>query len=176
MLYDYTATTPELVAQIGTDAITAAETLVATAINSTPRSWDTTIAPLEDAMALLGAAYGQSPFMARVHPDKDVRDSATEVEEQLTKWSTDLVFRSDLYAAVREYSESEEAKSLTGTRARLVEHMMRDFRRAGHELSSEDRAELQRLQQRLIELQVAYSKNLDEWEDSIQVTRDDLAI
>ena len=175
MLYDYTTTTTDLVTQIGTDAIAAAEELVTAAINSSPRSWETTIAPLENAMALLGAAYGQSPFMARVHPDKDVRDAATEVEEQLTKWSTDLVFRSDLFTAVREYSESDEANDLTDTRARLVEHMMRDFRRAGHELSSEDRGELQRLQQRLIELQVAYSKNLDEWEDFIEVTPDDLA-
>ena len=175
MLYDYTATTTELVAQLGTDAIAAADTLVASAINNLPRTWENTVAPLEEAMAVIGTAYGQSPFMARVHPDKDVRNRATEVEEQLTKWSTDLVFRTDLFTAVREYSESDEATSLSGTKRRLIEHMMRDFRRAGHELSPEDRAELQRLQQRLIELQVSYSKNLDEWEDFIEVDPDDLA-
>jgi len=175
MLYDYTDTTTELVAQIGTDAMAAADRLVDTAVSAMPRSWQNTIAPLEDAMALMGVAYGRSPFMARVHPDGNVRNEATVVEEHLTKWATDLVFRTDLFNAVREYSESAEAADLPGTKARLIEHMLRDFRRAGHELSTEDQTELQRLQQRLVELQVAYSKNLDEWDDFIEVTRDDLA-
>ncbi|MDJ0952517.1 MAG: M3 family metallopeptidase [Acidimicrobiia bacterium] len=174
MLYDYTSTSADLVDEIGNDAIAKADDLVSRSVASSPRSWADTIAPLEAASVVLGEAYGRSPFMARVHPDKAVRDKATEVEERLTKWTTDLVFRTDLYAAVREYSETDEAASLTGTKARLIEHWMRDFRRAGHELAEDDRAELQRLQQRLIELQVEYAKNLDEWEDSIEVTRGDL--
>ena len=175
MLYDYTTITADLVDQIGNDAIAAADKLVTDSVGSSPRSWAQTIVPLEAAGTVLGEAYGRSPFMARVHPDKTVRDKATEVEERLTKWATDLVFRTDLYEAVREYSETEEAAALTGTKARLIEHWMRDFRRAGHELSESDRAELQRLQQRLIELQVEYAKNLDEWDDFIDVTRTDLS-
>jgi thimet oligopeptidase len=174
MLYDYTSTTVELVERIGADAIAAADALVDEAVASSPRSWDATIAPLEAASTLMGTAYGRSPFMARVHPDKAIRDKATDVGELLTKWGTDLVFRTDLYNAIREYNETDEAGSLTGTKARLVEFWMRDFRRAGHELSTANRDELQRLQQRLIELQVEYSKNLDEWDDFIEVTKDDL--
>ncbi|MCP4965434.1 MAG: Zn-dependent oligopeptidase [bacterium] len=174
MLYDYTSITADRVTEIADDAIASADSLVADAVTSEPRSWATTIAPLEQAGTIMGDAYGQSPFMARVHPDKEVRDRATEVEEQLTKWGTDLMFRPDLFAAVKEYSATDEAQSLTGTKVRLVEFWLRDFRRAGHELSESDQAELQRLQKRLIELQVEYSKNLDEWEDSIEVTRDDL--
>ena len=175
MLYDYTATTVDPIEKIGDDAISAANALVARAVASAPRTWDATITPLEDAGTLMGAAYGQSPFMARVHPDKDIRAKATEIEEKLTKWGTDLVFRTDLYEAVREFSETDEARGLSGTEARLVEHLMRDFRRAGHELSAADRGELQRLKQRLIELQVEYSKNLDEWDDFIEVAPEDLS-
>lgn len=174
MLYDYTATTADLVVRIGEDAIARAEALVESAVASSPRTWENTIEPLEEVGTILGEAYGRSPFMARVHPDREVRDNANAVGERLTKWATDLVFRTDLYEAVREYSETDEAGALTGLEARLVEHWLRDFRRAGQELSAEDRAELQRLQQRLIELQVAFSQNLDEWDDYIEVTRDDL--
>lgn len=175
MLYDYTSTTTALVERIGEETIHAAEDLVTSAVSASPRSWENTIAPLEEVGTLLGEAYGKSPFMARVHPDREVRDKATEIGERLTKWGTDLIFRTDLYNAIREYSETEEASNLSGLEARLVEHWMRDLRRAGHELSASDRDELQRLQQRLIELQVEFSKNLDEWDDFIEVTRDDLA-
>ena len=175
MLYDYTTISADLVATIADEAIKTADSLVSTAVASSPRTWTDTIAPLEEAGALVGVAYGRSAFMARVHPDREVRDVAAGVEETLTKWATDLVFRDDLYAAVKEYSESREAETLTGTRARLIAHWIRDFRRAGHELSASAREELQRLQIRLIELQVEYSKNLDEWEDCIEVTQEDLS-
>ncbi len=174
MLYDYTSTTADVITKIAEDAIAKAEALVATAIASSPRTWADTIEPLEQAGTIMGEAYGRSPFMARVHPEKLIRDRATEIEERLTKWGTDLVFRSDLFEAVLAYSTTEEARSLAGTKARLVEFWLRDFRRAGHELSTEAQTQLQRLQQRLIELQVEYSKNLDEWEDSVEVTRQDL--
>lgn len=175
MLYDYTSTTADGIDQIADAAISNAETLVDQAIASTPRTWAETIGPLEQAGTIIGDAYGRSPFMARVHPDREVRDRATEIEERLTKWGTDLIFRTDLFEAVKAYSTTDEAQSLTGTKARLVQFWLRDFRRAGHELLASDQAELQRLQKRLIELQVEYSKNLDEWEDSIEVRREDLS-
>jgi thimet oligopeptidase len=176
MLYDYTSTTPEGVDATADTAIAQADELVAQVVAVTaPRTWANTIAPLEVAFTIMGDAYGQSPFMARVHPDKEVRTRAAAVEERLAKWGSDLVFRSDLYEAVKEYSETAEATDLEGTRARLVEFWMRDFRRAGHQLDGEDQAELKRLQQRLIELQVEFSKNLDEWEDHIEMDCDDLS-
>jgi Zn-dependent oligopeptidase len=176
MLYDYTSTTPESIDAIADEAVRRADELVSRVVAATePRTWNNTIAPLETAFTIMGDAYGRSPFMARVHPNKDVRQRAAAVEERLAKWGNDLVFRSDLYEAIKGYSQTEEAAQLQGTRARLVDFWMRDFRRAGHELDEDDQAELKRLQQRLIELQVEFSKNLDEWEDNIEMTRDDLA-
>jgi thimet oligopeptidase len=176
MLYDYTSTTPGGIDAIANKAIAAADEFVADTVAAPdPRTWASTIAPLERAGTIMGDAYGQSPFMGRVHPDKTVRNRAAEIEERLAKWGTELVFRTDLYEAVSAYAATPEANALTGTKARLIEHWMRDFRRAGHELPAADQAELKRLQQRLIELQVEFSKNLDDWEDFIEVTRDDLA-
>lgn len=176
MLYDYTSTTPDGIDAIADKAIVAADEFVAQSVAAPdPRTWTSTIAPLERAGTIMGDTYGQSPFMGRVHPDKAVRNRAAEIEERLAKWGTELVFRADLYEAVSAYAATPEADALTGTKARLIEHWMRDFRRAGHELPTAEQAELKRLQQRLIELQVEFSKNLDDWEDFIQVTRDDLA-
>ncbi|MDJ0924057.1 MAG: M3 family metallopeptidase [Acidimicrobiia bacterium] len=175
MLHDYTSTTADGIEVIAESAIAQADELVAAVVAApAPRTWANTMAPLEEAGTIVGDAYGQSPFMARVHPDKEVRARGAAIEERLAKWGTELVFRPDLYEAVKEYAESDDASGLGGTAARLVAFWLRDFRRAGHGLSPEAQSELKRLQQRLIELQVEYSKNLDEWEDHIEVTRDDL--
>ena len=174
MLNDYTNVTPEFIASVTTAAIEAAERLVGDAATAEPVSWEATMLPLETAGEIVTDAYGQGPFLARVHPDKAVQAEAVKQEEILQKWSTDLVFRRDLFEKVAEFAASAEADQLAPTRRRLVEHWMRDFRRAGHELDEATRTALQAKQQRLIELQVAFSKNLDEYEDFIDVTAEQL--
>ena len=92
--------------------------------------------------------------MAKVHPDPEVRVAASEAEERLDKWATDLTFRRPVYEALITYADSEGAAALEGTSRRLLDHWLRDFRRAGHELDDASRTELQRLQNRLVELPV----------------------
>src|SRR3954470_7017872 len=57
---------------------------------------------------------------------------------------------------------------------RLVELMMRDFHRAGVDLSDEQREKLVALRSRLAELQTRFSSNLDEDTTSVQMTREEL--
>ena len=175
MLNDYTSISPADVTDVTESAITAAEALVDRAAAAKTLTWDTTMALLEEAGALVADAYGKGPFLARVHPDKEVQTRAVLLEERLQKWSTDIAFRRDLYETVKAYADGEDAASLSPIRRRLVDHWMRDFRRAGHELDDAARASLQEKQLRLIELQVEFSKNLDEWDDGIDVTEAELA-
>ena len=143
MLHDFTTTTPESVAAITDGAITAADLLIgAAAAAGQARTYANTLARLEDAGTVISDAYGQGPFMARVHPDPAVRAVATLQEERLAKWGTDLMFRRDLFTAISEFAATEEAASLSGTRRRLLDEWVRDFRRTGHELDADDRARL----------------------------------
>jgi thimet oligopeptidase len=175
MYYDYAAVTPQTVSADVENAIAAGERLI-TAITGYhgDREWASTLAPLDRLAEVAARAYGTGPFMARVHPDKAVRDAASDAEERLSKWLSDLPFRRDLYEAVEAYATTEEAKSLTGERARMLEFVRRDFRRAGHALTEAERAEVQRHRTRLVELDVAFNKNLDEYEDGLDLTRDQL--
>ena len=158
------------------DAIAAAETLVTSIVEVDGiRSYANTMAPLDEAGTIVADAHGRYSLMGRVHPDPDVRAAGLQTEERLTKWSSDLAFREDLYAAVRGFSTTAEAVSLDGLSRRALDFALRDFRRAGQELDAERRAELQSLRQRLIELQVTFGRNLDEWKDFIEVTEDELA-
>jgi thimet oligopeptidase len=174
MLSDYTGVTAESVKQETDAALAAADELVAGAV-AAPPSFEGTLLPLELAAAELTRAYGRTGFMGQVHADEVVRDAGTEAEERIYKWRVALVFRGDLYRAVRAFADSDEARGLDGERARLVEHWLRDFRRAGHELDADARAELERLRTRLVEVEVAYQRNINEYRDWIEVTREQLA-
>lgn len=175
MISDYSTVTPDSVRAAVEAAISTCEDLAAGVACASERTWDTTMAPLDEIGVVVSEAYGVGPFMARVHPSSEVRDAAQEAEERLDKWATDLAFRRDLYEAVEAYAATPEAAALTGEEARFLEFTRRDFRRAGHALDDEARAELQRLRARLVELGVAFSRNIDEYQDALELSREDLA-
>lgn len=172
---DYTTTTAEDVSQITANAIEAADQLVALLVGvDGQRTYDNTMQPLDDLGVVIGDANGRGSFMARVHPDEEVRQAAVAAEEKMAKWSSELLMRTDLADAVKAYADTENAANLTGLWQRNLRFWLRDLRRAGHDLVEEDRNRLRELRQRLIEVQVAYRSNLDEWDDGIEMALEDL--
>jgi Zn-dependent oligopeptidase len=138
------------------------------------RTFENTMLPLDEISDLLAKATTRFVFMGYVHPDKDVRSAGKAAEEKMGNFGVEMVFRDDLNAAVQEYAATDEAKGLEGERARFLEFGLRDLRQAGHELSPEGRARVKEMTQRLVELGVRFQENIDEWEDHILVTRDEL--
>ncbi|MDP8959563.1 MAG: Zn-dependent oligopeptidase [Actinomycetota bacterium] len=175
MLHDYRQVTPASVEEVTDQALQEAEQVVARVEqHAGPRSFANTTLPLDEVTALLGSAYGRGAFMSRVHGDPEVRRVATEAQERLDKWRVELLFRDELYRALRDYAETEDARRLSGERRRLLEHWLRDFRRAGHDLAPEQRAEVERLRSRLVELEVAFQRNVDDYQDALELTREEL--
>lgn len=176
MLHDYTQANADTVAAETDAAIQHAERLIAGAVAAagTP-TFDSVLLPIEMAGATVAEGYGRGAFLAQVHPEAAVRDAAQEADERVTKWRAALPYRDELYRAVSAYARTEDAKQLTGERRRLLDFWLRDFRRAGQELSTDRRRTLEELRSRLVELEVAFQRNVNEYEDAIEVTREQLA-
>jgi thimet oligopeptidase len=175
MLFDYTTASAKGIGQQVTEVLNRADAMVSGIVDpDAPSRFATTLGVLEDISDLLSTNYGQTAFMGYVHPDKEVRDAGNAAEERLQKWGVELIFREDLYRAVKAFSETDEAKTLQGEQARLLEFTMRDFRRAGHELTPEVRAEVKKFTERLVELGIAFQRNIDEHRDFLIVTKEDL--
>jgi Zn-dependent oligopeptidase len=176
MTHDYTTTTAQAVRSAAEHALADAEALIASAAASVDApSFDATMRQIELAGAAATTGYGVSAFMNYVHPEASVRDAGRAAEEQIAKWNVGLPFREDLYRAVRAFSETAEAAALEGQQKRLLEFWMRDFRRAGQGLPPEQKAELESLRNRLVELEVAFARNINEDQEGIEVTREGLA-
>lgn len=175
MLFDYTTATARSIEAALDAALARADGFIAEMVNcQDPRTFANTLEPAERAAQTVAVAYGQGPFLGETSPDDEVRKTARTLEEKLAKWGVDLVFREDVYQAVAGYAATDEAASLSGERARLLEFTLRDFRMAGHELAMDDREKLKELNERLVELSIAFSTNIAEYEDYLVVTRADL--
>jgi Zn-dependent oligopeptidase len=174
--YDYTAVSAATVAAEADAALSRADELVERAVSPTDDpTFAGTLQLLELAGAEVAIGYGRSAFMAHVHSDAAVRDAGQAAEERMNKWRVAVLFRDDVFRAVSAFADTEEAAALDGERRRLLEHWQRDLRRAGHELAPEARGELEGLRARLVELEVAFQRNINEYRDWIEVDRDGLA-
>ena len=174
--YDYTSVTAVSVAAEADAALQRANELVERAVAPTDDpTFAGTLGLLELAGGEIASGYGRSAFMAHVHPEEAVRDAGQAAEEAMNKWRVAILFRDDVYRAVVAFAATDEASALDGERRRLLEHWQRDLRRAGHELAPAERAELEQLRSRLVELEVAFQRNINEYKDWIEVDRDGLA-
>ena len=174
-IFDYMVIDVALVEEITSGAIAEAEDMLSEVLDADlPRTYCNTLAPLEEAGDVVGRAFGTAGFMGYVHTDQEVRDAGRASGERLSKWHTELAFNPRLYHSVEAFSATEEAGSLSGERARLLEFVRRDLKRAGHHLPAESQARVKELTGRLIELGVAFGQNIAEYDDALEVTREDL--
>ncbi len=137
------------------------------------RTFDNTIGAIDDMLANLGLAVEMPMFMAYVSTDAAEREAGQKAEEDVNNWYIDLGKRVDLYQAVKAYAAT--TPSLEGEQKRLLEHTLRDYRRAGMELSAEKREELTATEKEINRLSIEFEKNIREDATRIPLTRAELA-
>ncbi|MGI9667757.1 MAG: M3 family metallopeptidase [Acidimicrobiia bacterium] len=170
MTYDLSRATPESIEAATATAIARADALVDEAVSGTGSSFAERIAPLDRAAGLIQDASGYGPFLTHFHTEKAVRDAGNDASQKLSTWSTDLVARRDVYDAVN----AVDIDDLEGLERKSADEWVRDLHRAGHQLAASDREQVQKLRQRLVEIEIEFSTNIAEYEDHLDVPIEDL--
>ncbi len=142
------------------------------AVPDRERTFDNTVRALDDLLAHLELDTNFTMFMAYVSTDADERDRGQDAERTVTAWLIDLGQNEDLYRAVKSYADRGE--TLDPVDQRLLDHIMRDFRRAGMMLSASDRARLAELQKEISELQIEFNANIREDDSRVPLLRSEL--
>ena len=174
--FDYTIVTPEATRVGAEDAVARCDAILDALVAVPPaeRTFANTVQPLDEVRAVLGLAGGRYGFLSNVAPDAALRDAAHEVEQRLAGYSTSIGFREDVFAALTAYAAQPEAESLGPIEARFLDHALRDFRRTGFALDEKVRARVQELKEHLVTLGLEFRRNIDESDDALWLTREDL--
>ena len=138
------------------------------------RTFDNTMLELDNIYNKAGNVYGCVYLMGSVHPDDAVRNQAQESNAEFAKFFNEISLDENLYRAVKDYSESAEAKSLTGYQQRFVEKTVKDFERNGFALSKEKRDELKVINDKLSDLSILFQKNIAEASDYLIVNESEI--
>jgi len=139
------------------------------AIPKEKRTFDNTMLELDNIYNNAGNVANSIYLMSNVHPDDAVREQATESNSVFDKFFNSVQLDENLYRAVKDYSESAEAKSLTGYKAKFVEETVRDFERNGFALSKEGRDKLKDINDKISDLSLLFQKNIAEVDDYLMV-------
>jgi thimet oligopeptidase len=178
VLFDYSTATPDTIRVATDEAIERCDALLA-AIVAAPddgRTFANTVLPLDDVGEALSDVTGYQAFLAYVSPEEAIRDAAHAAEEQVNTYSTGIGFRADVYAALQAFADSgNSGGTLDEQEARLLERALRDFRRNGMALDVEQRDQLRTLKERLVTLGIEFSRNIVEYDDGIEVSREELS-
>ena len=175
-LPDYASiTTGDLAAACGA-ALEECDALLAelVAVPAEQRTFVNTVLTLEEARAAAYEAKAAWCLLAEAYPDLSLQQCAREWGERLAKRMVGIELDERVYRAVREYAESEQAAALAGTDARLLGHLLRDYRRSGIDLPDAERERVRALRDELVELDSAFHATLAGWSDGIVVERGEL--
>jgi len=135
-------------------------------------TFENTLVSLARAEAKFSVDNSVLDFPQYVSTDSAVRDASAASDKRVSEFLVELGMNEQLYGAVRRLADTKP--DLQGEDARYLKFILRDFRRNGLELGSEQRAELMAIKKRISELTIDYQKNLNEDTTSIVVRKKDL--
>lgn len=132
-----------------------------------------TVAAYAGALAAFAEEVEPLTVLADVSPDPDVRATAQTLSELGQTARIGLTAREDLYTAFAAAAAAREKLDVED--ARLLEHVLEDYKDAGHGLAPEDRARLTEIHARLAALTERFEADLREDRGSIEATAEELA-
>jgi thimet oligopeptidase len=144
-----------------------------TAIYKVPagkRTFANTALPLDQLSSRLDQVGGAISILSNASPDSSLRNEAQRSLAVLSKYGNELGADEQLYKAVKDYSKTTEAQKLTGPRKKFVTETVEDFERNGFALTPEKRVELQKINNRISELSLAFGNNIAAYKDYLLVT------
>jgi thimet oligopeptidase len=104
-------------------------------------------------------------LMSEVHPDEAIRDAAREVEQEVSRFYSDLALDRDVYDALA----AVDVSTADADTRRFVAHALRDYRRAGVDQPAEVRARLKDIDEALTKLGQQFSKTIAEDVRAVEV-------
>ncbi len=135
------------------------------------RTIATVLTPLDELSRTLDRAGSRASLYRNVHPDEGVRAAAEWCEQEVSKIATDLGLSRPIYDALAEV-DLAAADAIT---RRHVEHLLRDFRRAGVDRDAPTRERIRALQEELVKIGQEFSRNIRADVRAISLSKDDLA-
>ena len=131
-----------------------------------------TVGALDDIQNDAAIAINKTVVIQQTNQDAAMRDAAEKAIKVFQDWAVGIDYREDVYKAVKAYADTNP--KLEGEDALLLEHTMRDYRRAGLALPPDKRAEVEKLRKELAKLETDFEANIVAVKAPVTFTKEEL--
>ena len=90
-------------------------------ISNSRRDYRNTLLGIDDLDNLIDLIANPVKFISLIHPVVEIQNAALKEIKRIENYKTELSFNEDLYEAVVNYSNKEEAKNLSGYKTKYLE-------------------------------------------------------
>ena len=105
----------------------------------------------------INAVAGACALFFQVHPDPAVREQSASTEQELSRFGTELSLDRQAWERLAALDLGAAAEPVA---RRIVEHALRDFRRAGVDRDSATRERVRALREELVEIGQEFTRNI----------------
>jgi oligopeptidase A len=125
-----------------------------------PPSWTNTVDRLDGLVRKVREGTVPVQHLLAVAESPELREGWAEVLPEISGFWTRLHLHPGIWGRLKGFTETEEARTLSGIRARHLEKTLREFRRSGADLPEEGRKRLEKLEVELAQLEQKFSENV----------------
>lgn len=125
-----------------------------------PRTFENTMLALEEVTDTLDWAMGVVRHMESVATYEQFRAAHNAVQAPVAEYYSQIPLDANLWKVLREYSETDDAKTLSGIRRRFLDKTLDSFRRHGAELDDAGKKKLNEIDIELTQLTTKFSEHV----------------
>ncbi len=123
-------------------------------------TYENTIQALDDLNLDLGHPIGLAYHLMTVKNSPELREGFESVQPDFTAFSARLPLNEKLWARIKAFSETDEAKQLTGIKKRHLEKTIEDFKHEGADLPADKKQRAEEINVELSQLYTTFSNNV----------------
>jgi len=137
--------------------------------STTPRTYNNTLRRFDDLINELERVHASIFLMAYVHPEAGIREESLNSIKELSRLENRIRMDVNLYQAIKNYSQTEEAANLEEPAKKFLDDTIRDFEQNGLGFPEEKREQIKKIQDEISELGIQFESNISSYQDALIV-------
>ncbi|HEX6038158.1 M3 family metallopeptidase [Longimicrobium sp.] len=125
-----------------------------------PRTYENTVQALEDVSERLSRVVRPVSHLMAVMNTPELRQEYETVLPELSAFYARMPLNPELWAAIKAYAGTDEARALTGVRQRHLTKLVRSFERAGADLPQDQKTRVETLRVELSRLTTEFANHV----------------
>jgi thimet oligopeptidase len=135
-------------------------------------TFKSTVVALDDLSYQAGIETNKATIIKETNTNPAMRTAGENAVKAFQEWAVGIDYREDVYKAIKAFADTHP--KLTGEDEKLLKETLRDYRRAGLDLPSDQRKEVEQLRKELSKLGTDFDTNIVKANAPVMFTKADL--